>query len=81
MKQKLMFALIMGIITTSLISFVLIAINLGFNEKFLQTWLRSWPVSYVLAVSSMIFIAPKIQILVSYLAKKRSDPAKSEDHE
>ena len=61
MKHKLLFALIMGMITTSIISFVLIAINVGFSEKFLVTWLRSWAVSYVLAVSAMLSIAPQTQ--------------------
>ena len=70
MKSKLTFALIMGLITTSLISFVLIAINLGFNERFLLAWLRSWSVSYVLAVSAMLLIAPRVQLLVNYLLKK-----------
>jgi len=64
MKQRLAFALIMGMITTSIISFVLIAVNLGFGDKFLIAWLRSWSISYVLAVFSMLFIAPKIQLFV-----------------
>jgi hypothetical protein len=70
MKHKLTFALIMGMITTSIISFVLIAINVGFNGKFLVTWLRSWSVSYVLAVSAMLLIAPRVQLLVNYLLAK-----------
>ena len=70
MKHKLTFALIMGLITTAIVSFVLIAINLGFNEKFLLIWLRSWSVSYVLAVSAMLLIAPRVQLLVNYLLKK-----------
>jgi cellulose synthase/poly-beta-1,6-N-acetylglucosamine synthase-like glycosyltransferase len=72
MKHKLTFALIMGMITTAMISFVVIAINLGFNERFLLAWLRSWSVSYVLAVSAMLLIAPRVQLLVNYLLKKES---------
>jgi hypothetical protein len=70
MKHKLAFALIMGMITTAIISFAVIAINLGFNERFLLAWLRSWSVSYVLAVSAMLLIAPRVQLLVNYLLKK-----------
>ena len=77
MKQKILFALIMGLITTSMISFVLIAINVGFNEKFVPTWLQSWLVSYLLVVPSMLFIAPRVQVLVNYLAKK--DPIAVKD--
>jgi hypothetical protein len=69
--------MIMGMITTVTISFVIIAINLGFNDKFLLTWLRSWLVSYVLAVSAMLFIAPRVQILVNSLAKKDATDAEA----
>ena len=70
MKYKIAFALIMGSITTALISFTLIAVNIGFGNKFITAWLRSWSISYVLAVAAMLFIAPKIQVLVNYLLKK-----------
>ena len=67
----------MGLITTSIISFVLIAINVGFNEKFVTYWLRSWLVSYLLVVPSMLFIAPKVQNLAGNLAKRKSDGNKA----
>jgi len=70
MKHKLTFALIMGMITTAVISFALISLNLGFTDKFIGTWLRSWTVSYILAVSLMLLIAPRIQSLVNYLLGK-----------
>lgn len=70
MKHRIAFALIMGLITTAIISFVLIAINIGFTERFLIIWFRSWSVSYVLAVSLMLLIAPRIQLLVNYLLEK-----------
>lgn len=60
----------MGMITTEVISFTLIAVNLGFNERFLTAWLRSWSISYVLAVSLMLLVAPRIQLFVTYLHKK-----------
>ena len=70
MKHKLTFALIMGLITTAIISFTLIAVNLGFGSKFIAAWLRSWSISYVLAVTAMLLIAPRVQLLVHYLLKK-----------
>jgi hypothetical protein len=70
MKQRITFALIMGAITTALISFTLIAINVGFVPHFLFIWLRSWSVSYALAVTAMIFIAPRVQSLVAYLLNR-----------
>lgn len=66
MKQRLAFAIVMGLITTASISFALIAINKGFNDKFLAVWLRSWAISYVLAFLSILFISPRIQLLVIY---------------
>ena len=66
----------MGIITTGMISFVLIAMNVGFNEQFYLIWLRSWPVSYVLAVSSTLIISPRVQTFVNYLLKKTSKAVK-----
>jgi hypothetical protein len=70
MKQKIAFTLIMGMITTAIISFTLIAYNIGFGNQFIGAWLRSWSISYVLAVTAMLLIAPRIQLLVSHLLKK-----------
>lgn len=61
MKRKIAFALIMGMITTCIISFVLISINLGFGEKFISTWLKSWLLAYLFAVSSILIIAPRVE--------------------
>jgi low affinity Fe/Cu permease len=71
MKQKIAFALIMGMITTAVISFVLISINIGFSDKFLVSWLRSWSVAYVLAVSLVLLVAPRVQLLVNYFLKEK----------
>ena len=65
MKQKLAFAMIMGFITTALISFTLITVNLGFNDQFLGAWLRSWAISYVLAVAAVLLLAQRVQLFVS----------------
>jgi len=46
MKHKIAFALIMGMITTAIISFTLIAVNMGFGTRFMTAWLRSWSISY-----------------------------------
>ena len=70
MKQKLAFALMMGMITTAVISFALISINIGFGDRFLKAWLRSWAVAYVLAVTAMLLIAPRIQMLVNFLFRE-----------
>ena len=42
MKHRIAFAVIMGIITTGIVSFTLIAVNVGFVQKFITVWVRSW---------------------------------------
>ncbi|MBA4852629.1 DUF2798 domain-containing protein [Emticicia sp. BO119] len=65
MKQRIAFALIMGIITTGIISFTLISINIGFVEKFLSIWLRSWATSYAVVIPCILIIGPKVQVFVN----------------
>lgn len=64
MKQKIAFALIMGIITTAIISFTVVSANLGFTDQFLKIWLRSWGLAYVVVVPSILLIAPLVEKLV-----------------
>ncbi|TCI91805.1 DUF2798 domain-containing protein [Tenacibaculum sp. M341] len=59
----------MGIITTGIISFSLISINLGFNDQFLQVWLKSWLLAYVFVIPAILFIAPLIEKFVDSLFK------------
>ncbi|PSR55506.1 DUF2798 domain-containing protein [Adhaeribacter arboris] len=72
MKQKIAFALLMGIVTTGIISFTLIGINIGFGEKFLAIWLRSWLMGYAVVIPAILFIGPKVQLFVQYLFKENS---------
>jgi hypothetical protein len=67
MKQKIAFALIMGVVTTAVISFTLIAVNIGFTSVFLATWLRSWAMAYVVVIPIILIVAPRVQRLVDKL--------------
>lgn len=67
MKTKIAFALIMGIITTGIISFTLISINVGFGELFLRIWLKSWGMAYVVVIPAILIIGPRVQKLVDSL--------------
>jgi hypothetical protein len=71
MKNKITFALIMGIITTGVISFTLISVNIGFNEKFLRIWLRSWALAYLVVIPAILILGPQVQKLVDYLLKQK----------
>lgn len=67
MKQKIAFALLMGIVTTGIISFTLISINIGYTDKFIGIWLKSWSLAYLVVIPAILLIGPRIQKLVDYL--------------
>ena len=72
MKEKILSALIMGIITTGVISFTLISINIGYSNKFLSIWLRSWAIGYSIVVPVILLAGPRVQSLVKILIKKKN---------
>jgi hypothetical protein len=61
MKRKIAFASLMGVVTTGIISFVLIALNLGFSKGFALTWLRSWSIAYIIVIPAILLIGPRLQ--------------------
>lgn len=66
-KRRTAFALAMGIVTTGLVSFVIIALNLGFSDMFALAWLRSWGVGYAIAIPAILLIGPRLQAQVDRL--------------
>ena len=73
MKQKIIFALIMGVISTGVISFSLIAINVGFTDRFLHVWPRSWMAAYIIVIPVILLIGPQIQKLVNRAVKETNN--------
>jgi Protein of unknown function (DUF2798) len=69
MKNKIAFALIMGNITTGLISFTLISINIGFVKSFLQIWLKSWVIAYLVVIPAILIVGPFVQQVVNKYIK------------
>lgn len=67
LKRKITFALLMGIVTTGIISFTLLALNLGFSEGFALTWLRSWSVGYAIVIPAILLIGPRLQAQIDRL--------------
>jgi hypothetical protein len=63
-KNRVVFALLMGIVTTGIISFTLISVNIGYIEGFLKIWLRSWALAYLVVIPAILIIGPRIQKLV-----------------
>jgi len=60
-KARLKFALITALVVTSYITFTLVAVNLGVKNGFIFKWFRSWLIAYILAVPSLLFVAPFIR--------------------
>jgi len=68
-KHRIAFAMIMGIITTGIISFTLISINIGFVSNFLVIWLKSWSMAYVAVIPVILLVGPIVQKLVNTMFK------------
>ncbi|MCF0043310.1 DUF2798 domain-containing protein [Dyadobacter fanqingshengii] len=69
MKQKIAFAMIMGVITTGIISFSLVSINIGFVANFLVIWLKSWIMAYTIVIPVILLVGPRVQKMVEALFK------------
>lgn len=68
-KRKIAFALLMGVVTTGIISFSILAINLGFTQRFVLTWLRSWSIAYVIVIPAILLIGPRVQAHVERMVR------------
>ncbi len=64
MKQKIAFAVIMGLINTGIISLVLVSLNIGFTKGFLLAWLSSWIIAFVIVIPGILFFSPIVQAFV-----------------
>jgi uncharacterized membrane protein YraQ (UPF0718 family) len=76
-KQKIVFAFLMGIVTTGLISFTVVIVNLGLTEAFWRVWLKSWLLAYVIVVPVILIAAPLIERFVNFLFSEGIAPRKS----
>lgn len=65
-SKDLKFSALMSLVTTFFVTFVLVSINVGFNEFFIYIWMRSWLIAFVLVGLSILYLAPVIK---SYLNK------------
>ena len=67
LKRRIAFALSMGVVTTGIISFALLALNLGFSDRFALTWLRSWGTAYLIVIPAILLIGPQLQAQIDRL--------------
>jgi hypothetical protein len=57
-------SMITGLITSTSMSFVGLAMNYGFQADFAVRWLRAAATSYVLIVPMLVIVVPRIQRFV-----------------
>ena len=57
-------SMITGLITSTSMSFVGLAMNYGFQADFAVRWLRAAATSYVLVVPMLVIVIPRIQRFV-----------------
>ena len=67
LKRRIAFALSMGVVTTGIISFTIIALNLGFTSNFAQAWLRSWSTAYAIVIPAILLVGPRVQAAIDRL--------------
>lgn len=67
LKRRIAFALTMGAVTTGIISFVIVALNLGFTDRFARLWLCSWGTAYAIVIPAILMIGPRVQALIDRL--------------
>jgi hypothetical protein len=77
MKNRIAFALLMGVVTTGVISFSLIFLNVGFGARFMAAWTRSWAIAYVIVIPAILLIAPQLQRFVATLFTGPATPGRA----
>ena len=58
---NLKLSIVTALIVTSYMTFIIVAVNIGFVSDFLFMWLRSWIIAFLIATPSIHFIAPYIK--------------------
>jgi hypothetical protein len=71
MKQRVVFAMLMGIITTGIVSLALVSVNRGFAQGFVWIWMKSWIIAYLVAMPAILILSPKVQRLANDLCKEK----------
>nr|WP_315166422.1 DUF2798 domain-containing protein [uncultured Flavobacterium sp.] len=54
-------SIITALIVTSYMTFIIVAVNIGFVSDFIFMWLRSWFIAFFIATPSIHIIAPYIK--------------------
>ncbi|MEO5586901.1 MAG: DUF2798 domain-containing protein [Novosphingobium sp.] len=57
----------MGFVTTGVVTLSLLVINVGFTDKLLGQWLRSWGVAYIIIIPLLVLVGPNLQSKINRL--------------
>lgn len=77
MKNRIAFALLMGVVSTGTITFALVAFNLGLGPLFLKVWLRSWGLAYLIVIPVILALGPKLRELTARAFRSTTGGASS----
>jgi uncharacterized protein HemY len=70
-KVHLYFSLLMSIFMVAVMSFVVSAVNIGFNEHLIAAWLTSFAIAWVVAFPIIFFFAPMIKKFATRLVQMK----------
>ncbi|HEY8562549.1 MAG TPA: DUF2798 domain-containing protein [Pyrinomonadaceae bacterium] len=76
-KRRIVTAVLTGVVTTGIVSFTVVLINLGLMEKFWRIWLKSWSLAFLIVVPVILIVSPVIGRFVDFLF--REIPARRDD--
>jgi hypothetical protein len=71
-KRRLLFGSIMAFAMSLFMSFVMVAINVGFNDLFFLRWMKSWAIGFIAALPAVLLLAPQVNRLVNEILKNQS---------
>ena len=66
-KNRLLFSAIMALFTASIMTFIILAYNLGIIPGFLAIWFKSFLLAYFIIVPFVLIIGPLVQRFVDKL--------------
>jgi len=67
--EKLLFSFVMGLFMSFFMSFVITLINMGLVDQFISIWLQAFWKAFLIAFPTILFIVPKVRMVVTVLIK------------
>lgn len=61
LANRVVFALLMAVITTSMVVLVTVVSQVGFSEHLFSLWLRTFALDYLIVVPTILLFAPRLQ--------------------